>query len=32
MEIVMTDKKTIQWCAEKFGGKVYEPERTQDAI
>ena len=27
MEIVMTDKKTIQWCADKFGGKVYKKPR-----
>jgi len=27
MEIVMTDKKTIQWCAEKFGGKVHRKPR-----
>jgi len=24
LEIVMTDKPTIQWCADKFGGKVYK--------
>ena len=27
MEIVMTDKKTVQWCADKFGGKIYEKPR-----
>ena len=23
----MTDKKTVQWCADKFGGKVYKKPR-----
>ena len=33
MEIVMTDRKTIQWCADKFGGKVSENlKRTQNAV
>tara|TARA_R100000697_G_scaffold41963_1_gene54749 strand:- start:285 stop:575 length:291 start_codon:yes stop_codon:yes gene_type:complete len=27
MEIVMTHRPTIQWCADKFGGKVYEKPR-----
>ena len=27
MEIVMTHKPTIQWCADTFGGKVYEKPR-----
>ena len=27
MEIVMTDRKTIQWCADKFGGKVSRKPR-----
>ena len=25
----MTDKKTIQWCADKFGGKVYLKPRKE---
>jgi 1-deoxy-D-xylulose 5-phosphate reductoisomerase len=29
MEIVMTDKPTIQWCADKFGGKVYDKPRKE---
>ena len=29
MEIVMTHKPTIQWCADTFGGKVYlKPRKT----
>ena len=27
MEIVMTDKKTIQWCADRFGGTVRRKPR-----
>ena len=27
IEVVMTHKPTIQWCADKFGGKVYEKPR-----
>jgi hypothetical protein len=29
MEIVMTDKPTIQWCADNFGGKVYDKPRKE---
>ena len=29
MEIVMTDKPTIQWCADTFGGKVYDKPRKE---
>ena len=29
MEIVMTHKPTIQWCADNFGGKVYEKPRGE---
>ena len=29
MEIVMTHKPTIQWCADRFGGKVYEKPRGE---
>ena len=29
MEIVMTHKPTIQWCADTFGGKVYEKPRGE---
>jgi hypothetical protein len=29
MEIVMTHKPTIQWCADTFGGKVYEKPRKE---
>ena len=29
IEVVMTHKPTIQWCADKFGGKVYlKPRKT----
>ena len=28
MEIVMTQRPKIQWCAEQFGGKVYEKTCT----
>ena len=29
MEIVMTHRPTIQWCADRFGGKVYEKPRGE---
>jgi hypothetical protein len=29
IEIVMTDKPTIQWCADHFGGKVYDKPRRE---
>ena len=29
MEIVMTHKPTIQWCADTFGGKVYLKPRGE---
>ncbi len=29
MEIVMTHKPTIQWCADTFGGKVYLKPRKE---
>ena len=29
MEIVMTDKKTIEWCCNKFGGNLVEKPRKQ---
>ena len=28
MEIVMTHRPTIQWCADRFGGKVYEKQEV----
>ena len=29
IEVVMTHKPTIQWCADNFGGKVYlKPRKT----
>ena len=27
LEIVMTDKPTIQWCVNNFGGKIYRKPR-----